>query len=290
MKALKNISCLFAAIFSVCMFSCTERIDIKTNTGGTCLSIFGYITSDTMQHRIRVSKTAPYFSDEAAAGISGATVTISDGTITFPLTESADTAGLYLTAPDFYGVGGKTYTLDVMLDYHKKGTIDHFQAVDFMPKRGTFDTVYIDYNITTLGIPNVFLSGKLPRDQENNLAIFMYKKEMKATLFDSFLNIPYWQFEGYEFENLNFPFFIGDEDIFKGDTIVLAINTLSSNLLTYVSNVQSELNGSNPIFSGPPTNVETNIIRINTGEEIRTVGYFGAFSTEKAFVVAEKDF
>lgn len=272
------------------MLSCTEPIDIKTYTGGQSLSIFGYITSDTMQHRIRINYTTPYFSDEPVGGVEGATVTISDGTTTHRLIESKDTAGLYLTTPDFYGIGGKTYTLDVTWTSWMYETLEHFQAVDFMPRQGIFDTVYIASDITTLGLPNIFISGRLPHNQENNLAIYMYKKGMKVNLFDSFLNIPHWQFTGYEFEKLNFPFYIGDEDIYKGDTIVVAINTLSNELITFVSNVKTELNGSNPIFSGPPTNVETNIVYLGEHNDVKVVGYFGAFSTQKAYVIAEKDF
>ncbi|MCL1821831.1 MAG: hypothetical protein FWG22_03300, partial [Prolixibacteraceae bacterium] len=173
----------------------------------------------------------------------------------------------------------------------EEGETYRFRAEDFMPKPGIFDTVFVASNIITLGLPNIFISGRLPQDQENNLSIFMYLLKDGGTLglFDSFMNIPDWLFEGYEFENPNFPLYTGS-NIYKGDTVFLAINTLSTKLITYVSNVKTELNGPNPIFSGPPANVETNIMYLNDDNKVKVTGYFGAFSTRRAFVVSEDDY
>lgn len=284
------ISYIFITILlSLTMYSCTEKIDIKTKSGGSYLNIFGYITNEPGQHRIRISKTTPYFSNQRAEVISGAQVTISDGENIFTLTECPDTAGLYLTNADFYGIGGRQYTLDVELDYFGNGNTEHFRAVDFMPKPLHFDTVYISEK-TTMDMPNMVLTGSLEEGQQNNLAIYVSQKEEKFYLLDSFINMLYWQFEGIYFEDLMFPFGL-EKPIKKGDTIALTIAIMSLDLITYVNNVQAELMGADPIFGGPPVNVETNIVHMNpTSGQINAVGYFGAFSKTTAYVVAERNY
>ena len=84
--------------------SCTERIDIKTDDAPPRLVIYGYISTDTTQHSIQITRSAGYFTTESPEGLSHAIVTISDsnGNI-ISLTENDTVPGLYQTSPDVYG-------------------------------------------------------------------------------------------------------------------------------------------------------------------------------------------
>ena len=81
--------------------ACTEKMDIDLNEGeNNRLVVEGYISTDTMQHSVRLTRSTSYFYNQPAAPEEGATVTISDseGNI-FPLTYDEST-GNYLTDPD----------------------------------------------------------------------------------------------------------------------------------------------------------------------------------------------
>ena len=110
-----GVSWVIALFISIS--ACTERINIETDNAPSRLVIYGYITTDTMQHSIWITRSAGYFTTDSPEGVSHATVTISDndGNI-IPLAEDNTTAGLYQTAADVYGECGKTYTLDVRFD------------------------------------------------------------------------------------------------------------------------------------------------------------------------------
>ena len=129
---------ILSAIFGT---ACTEKIDIDLNEGeNNRLVVEGYISTDTMQHSVRLTRSTSYFYNQPAAPEEGATVTITDseGNI-FPLTFDAST-GNYLTAPDVYGVAGRTYTLNIRL---KDGS--EYEATDELIAPNYFDTIYYDY-------------------------------------------------------------------------------------------------------------------------------------------------
>ena len=75
-----------------------------------------------------------------------------------------------------------------------------------------------------------------------------------------------------------------------GDKVTLNINAISQEYATFISNVQSEIRGSNPIFGGPPANVPTNIKCINYPDAIPISGFFTAFPSRYAYTTVKKDF
>ena len=108
---------------SLLNFSCVERIEIRLDDSYTKLVVDGGITTDTMAHTILLSESVGYYYNQPAPSVSGAIVQISDGTDIFTLEE--ETPGVYRTDPSFFGVAGKTYTLDIKLAAQIGGFTDY---------------------------------------------------------------------------------------------------------------------------------------------------------------------
>ena len=71
------------------------------------------LSTDTMAHTVLLSITSDYYYNKPAPMVSGASISITDGNLTFNLKEVSP--GVYKTAPTVYGVTGKTYTLNIRL-------------------------------------------------------------------------------------------------------------------------------------------------------------------------------
>lgn len=72
------------------------------------------------------------------------------------------------------------------------------------------------------------------------------------------------------------------EKISSGDLLTLRVDAITKEYATFINNAQAELWGSDPLFSGPPANVETNIRSKTPSEQIRISGFFTAFSGDQA--------
>lgn len=69
-----------------------------------------------------------------------------------------------------------------------------------------------------------------------------------------------------------------DEILFPGDTIMLELHSIESAYYDFVGDSQLELFGNNPLFSGPPANIRTNI---SNG----AAGAFTAYSITRASAI-----
>ena len=275
-------------LLSLLIISCTERIEINTSEATPRLSVFGYITNYQGYHYIKITYTAGYFTSDAPEGISNALVSISDGENRFYLTEVPDSVGVYRTSEDFFGIQGKTYTLDISLDFDKDGQNEEYQAIGYMPYITVVDSVVLSPSLMPM-LPNLLLYGLVPDIQSNHLALYLKKNSDKQTIFDYFIILTDSYFEGYIINGYEFPCFVRD-GIEKGDTITFKVSSFSREFTHFISNARSEVGGSNPIFGGPPVDVETNIRPLDKNSEIKTAGFFGAFPWDEKYTIAERDF
>ena len=288
MKFRDSIIFCKSVILCLLLLSCTERIYINTSDAAPRLSVFGYITNKQGHHYIKITYSAGYFSSEAPVGISNATVSISDGENIFYLTEVPDSAGVYRTSEDFVGIEGKIYTLDISLDFDKDGYDEQYQAIGYMPYMTVVDSVVLSPSILPM-VPNLLLYGKVPEIQSNHLALYLKKNSEEQNIFNYFIILTDSYFEGYDIDGYEFPCFVRD-GIETGDTITFKVCSFSREFNRFISNARSEVGGSNPIFGGPPVDVETNIRPLDKNSEIKTAGFFGAFPWDEKYTIAEQDF
>ena len=131
-----KLSILIFSILSILIVSCTEKIDIQLDDSYSRLVVDGSITTDTMSHSVVLTSTSSYFYNQPAPPVTGALVSISDGTQNFNLSETSP--GIYRTSPDVFGIPGKVYSLNIKLanaiggysDYTASSTLNPVTPMD----------------------------------------------------------------------------------------------------------------------------------------------------------------
>jgi hypothetical protein len=125
---------------SLAFTGCTERIELELGElAEPRLVVEGWITDQVMPHRVRLTTSRSYFENQPAPVLSGASVTISDGSETFILTEQPPGSGNYFTAPEIAGNVGRLYTLRI----EHQGEV--WTASDMMRPVPPIDSVAFEY-------------------------------------------------------------------------------------------------------------------------------------------------
>lgn len=278
MKSLKNIIIIFT--LALIIVSCTERIDIKLDESFTLLVVDGSITTDTMAHKVALSKTSSYYYNQPAPMVSGAQVTITDGENTFILSE--ESPGIYLTKPDVYGIPMHTYTLKISLQEDIGGYSEYIASSTLYPVN-PLDSIGLafhpEYSEAGFWEVKCYVMDPLTID------FYRFLISRNQTLITDTLDE--WFVTDDRFFNGNYTNgatigmldqSISEEILNAGDTVTAEVNNIGKEYANFLWDTQSELFGSNPLFSGPPANAKGNI---NNG----AIGFFTAYSVTRAIVV-----
>jgi hypothetical protein len=271
---------LLPGILTLLIISCVERIDIELDDGSVRLVVDGQITTDTMSHAVLLSKTTSYYYNQPAPDVTGALVQISDGTTSITLNENAP--GVYRTDPSVFGVPGKTYTLDIKLAVQVGGYTD-YRAISTLYPVSHLDSVSLvfhsDWSDDGIWEVKCYVQDPLTEDFYR----FMISKNLEM-ITDS---LNEWFVTDDRFFNGNYAYGApiaylqqgkNDEVLKNGDTVTVEMNSIGADYASFIWETQSEVRGSNPLFSGPPANVKGNI---SNG----AFGFFAAYSVSRADVV-----
>lgn len=280
---------LLVLLVTAGVHSCTAPIDIKTEDAKPRLAIFGYITNKQDVHKIQISTTNGYFSTDKPPAISDAIVTISYDNVVFALSQDPDAPGMYMTDPFFQGEEGKTYTLDIALDFDGNGVKEHYRAEATMPYNVRVDSIKLVASKEIPWFPNLLLYGYVPESQQNNLALYLIKNNEPKKLLDYFFIIPDWYFKGNHIQGYEFPSMMKD-GIAIGDTVTFRVASFSGDFAEFVSHAKSEAGGSMPLFGGPPADVKSNVVAIDPDNDTPIVGYFGAFPSDEKSTIADRNY
>lgn len=275
----KNIIGLFSvlAVFS----SCTEKIDLDLDNTYTRLVVEGAITSDTTTHFVKLTKTSDYFSGQKAPAVSGAVISISDGTNVFPLQETEPGSGLYATSPDVFGVAGKTYTLDIELPEEINGAKE-YSANSEMKPIASIDSIRLKYFDIWDGWQIQCYAQDPPTTEFYMFNIYKNGVHITDTITkvfvvdDRFYNGSYTNGIGVGFLREDIP----REYVHPSDTVTLQMGSLTEEFAYFIWEVQEQTQYQSPLFSGPPANVNGNI---SNG----AIGFFAAYSTAYSSVIAD---
>jgi len=253
---MKNLMIIF--LIAITMASCTERIDIELDDTYTRLVVEGEVTTDTIRQKVSLTKTTSYYYSEKAPGISGALVTLSDGDTTYILAETEN--GVYLSENTFAGIPGKTYKLDIVLS-NPINNETHYSAESMLHPIGTIDSVSVEY-VDRWDSWEVQLWAWDPPSTD----YYKFDIVKNGVLITDTLNEPFVVDD--ILYNGNFTNGIGvgylwkeyeDEFVNKGDTITCIMSVITEEYCKYLWAIQTEAGYRNPLFSGPPANVEGNI-------------------------------
>ena len=243
--------------------ACTERVDIDLEEAGDpLLVVFAEITDEPKAQAVYLSLTAPYFENSELPVVSGAEVYLSDGDEEIQLIESLEESGTYLTADNYAGVPGKTYTLRIEnVDANGDGVVESYGAQSVMNSVPPVDGVSVTYNDRWDGW-EVELYSQEPGETEDFYLFKVYKNGELYT--DSLQN--YWVtddkfFNGNAVEGPIVQYFDEDNDemVVDGDTVTLEMAAITKEYYDFINGVLAEVSTKVPIFSGPSANPEGNI-------------------------------
>jgi hypothetical protein len=274
----KRISIILA--IAVIAASCTEKINLKLDSTFTRLVVDGHIKSDTMAYFINLTKTSDYFSDVPAPREVNAKLSLTDGTSTFPLTETVPgQSGIYQTDPKFAGTIGKDYTLHISLAEVIAGTTEYTASSELIgvPKLDSIQVVF-DADMGKDGVWQVKVYAQDPPGRKNYYMLNLYRNNQLWSDTITKVSVTDNQFFAGKYIDGAEVFRINNshlwETLYPGDTIMVELSAITKEYFDFINQVK-QIGFSIPFFSGPPANVQGNVS--NNG-----VGFFAAYSSSFA--------
>jgi hypothetical protein len=258
--------------------ACTERIDIPLESSFTRLVVYGTLTSDTTTHYIRLTRTTSYYYNEAPPPVTGATVEISDDAGNSEnLTE--EEPGKYATSPQFAAVPGRIYTLRINLSEQINGQSSYI-ATSSVPEINSIDSIGLVYHADwgDKGVYEVTCYYQDPPSKDFYMFNIYKNGELltdtitkRAVTDDNFFNGNYTNGIGVGYLYQSDPRAV----LKPGDVVTFQGCSITEDYFKFVQTLQTETGYQNPLFSGPPANVKSNV---SDG----AVGFFAAYSVAYA--------
>jgi hypothetical protein len=280
-----NNRILYILLLAAAVASCTEKINLTLDSTYTRLVVDGHITSDTGAQMITLTKTSDYFSNEPPPREVGATLTLTDGTNIYPLTETVPgKSAVYLTDPNFAGIKGRTYTLKISLPEVIAG-VTQYTASSVLNPVTKLDSIHVDFRPEQgkEGIWEVKLFAQDPPGKKNYYMANLYRNNLLWTdTITKVFTTDNQFFEGnyitgatvFRINNAN-----KWETLYPGDSIRMELSAITKEYYDFINQVRFA-GISIPFFTGPPANVVGNIN--NNG-----VGFFAAYSSSFAKTVVK---
>ena len=283
MSTKKNIIAGMVIIIAVLFSSCTEKIDLKLGSTYVRLSVDGAISTDTAIQVVKLTKSTDYYYDQPAPVVSGATVTISDGTNVYQLKENQMQKGTYETTTKVYGIAGNTYTLSIKnVDVNKDEVMEEYTAQSELRPVIPADSI----EITRYRQPGAKDTGWVVKAYAKNVpgeAWLLFKVRKNHTnLSDSAHKLTYVAYSDGSQPYINgSAVFVSDgtrqqEKIEDGDTITLEAFGITKAYYQFLIDFVEEYYPKMPIGSGPSANISTNI-----EPKGKAVGFFPAYSVQR---------
>ena len=276
---------LFPVLLLFVAIACTERIDIQLDETYTRLVVDGSITTGPSPALVTLTKSSAYFYNAPSPKVTGATVTIFDGTAIYPLSETVPgQSGIYSSQDPLPGQAGKEYTLHVELPAAISGYTSFGATSKLYPVAGidsVSTTFHPDWGKEGFWTINVF--AQEPGNEVNYYMFNWFRNglpmsdsiQRKFVTDDQLFNGNYITgLDVFDIDNTH-----KWETLKPGDTITLQMSGISKSYLDFILQVQQA--GFNlPLFTGPPANIQGNISNGGTG-------YFTAYSSSFATTVVK---
>lgn len=273
--SIENIISLL--IFTLLLSGCTERIEIDLDESYSRLVVDGAVTTDTTSHKVFLTKTTSYFYNSPPPRISGAAVTLTFGNRTVVLSETEP--GIYCTDSMFYGIPEQTYILNIKLS-EPVGGYAEYTASSYLNSTNSLDSIqplfHPDWSEEGFWELKSYFADS-PTDDYYRFVIYRNGKAISDTLDEWFVMDDAFFNGSYAYGMPVYMLDQADENeiLNSGDIITVEMNSIGRSYAEFLSQSQSEIWGSNPLFSGPPANVKGNI---SNG----AIGFFAAYPVSRA--------
>lgn len=267
---------IFVAISLLAAVGCREITEIDLPQEEARLVVEGELTDTPGPHKVRLTLTQPYFSEEAAAAVADAQVWIRD--------DGGDRKALQYEGNGYYategliGEIGHVYTLEIDwqgMEYQASGRllpepeIDSLQSVYYEERPPAFDAGYY-----------ILVYGTLPVDASRYYRIKVYEND---SLYNdrSDLLIPDDRFLPAEVDSLQLPY-----PFALNDTVRMEMYTLNREMYDYYIELRTLLFNDGGLFSPPPRNPTGNIRNL-TEPGNPPLGYFQVASYSTGTVIIQ---
>jgi hypothetical protein len=274
---------------------CTARMDIDTRDSEPVIVIYGCLTDEEGDQRVRITRSSPFFDDRENAPVEDAVVRIaSSGGEVYEMHYEAE--GFYVGATSFAARPGVTYSLRVEVDFDSDGTVDSYEAQTTIPSVVPVDSV----NITRQDIMgyrhfslNVYLQE--PAETEDYyLFKFRINDGISNDRLSEFLISEDRIYNGSYLDGVNVVYIedATDERVIEknkdnddkvyvavpGDPLSLHVLHIEKGYYRFIRECLTEQSGENPLFGGPPSNISTNL---SDG----AVGYFTGYCIQECTAI-----
>jgi len=266
-----NKKYIILLILATIVSSCVEDFDVDLNSTYERIIIQGSINSERKAHKVILSKSADYFSNQQTPRISGATVTLSDGIDVFTLTEVSP--GIYET-DTMAGIAGRTYTLNVTIEGENYESSCY---MNFCPPMDSLQIGYYDYGNyqTEDTFAIVLLYAQEPETEGNYYLWDVYRNGIleSDTLSEKWLETDLFV-NGLYISGYQAQWLVAN----TGDTITLEMQSVVEGYYDYFYQVMSVTDWNGGPMAGPPANRIGNISN-------DALGFFLAYSLERKTII-----
>lgn len=275
-----------------CAGSCTARLDITTTASGQRPVIYGTVTNEYTHQTVTVSSSEGYFSGSSSGTLRGAVITLRAGSRIYDYVELAEQEGSYITSEPLAGVEGQEYILTVEVDVDGDGMPEVYRAGSVMPPPVTIDSITVRKSTTITDRYEVLFWGEVPYDKGYYLSFYVSRDRTPFTdSLSKYRIIEDRYFGTGRIEGLPCYFLSREsgDNLMEGDIVGMKIDVLPGGYGKFLSDAQSELTGSIPLFSGPPANLETNIMQVSGSLAGEPLGFFGTVASATAYTFFRRE-
>ncbi|HEY5823301.1 MAG TPA: DUF4249 family protein [Cyclobacteriaceae bacterium] len=248
---MKGVGKYFLFIGCIVLNACVEQVDIedyvKSKPSGM-LVVEGLITNEFKPHYVKLTRTGKALPDEPYESVSGAEITIDDGTFSYPLTETSP--GTYET-DSIRGEVNKAYTLTININ----GEV--FTATDTMIpvlKFGQAEGIVMGSNTPPkgyVGTPLIVFGSSAPAMVSIEIG------NPKAT--DKYTRLDYYAFPGVDPDDILPKYVEASLAYDEGTQLIQKKYSLSEPHYLFLRALLLETEYKGGIFGSVRANVPTNI-------------------------------
>lgn len=231
---------------------CSEKIELNLNDTNSRLVVEASVSSDADMHHVILTRTASFFSNETAPRVSGAHVSISDGTNYWSMHEEA--TGFYVPAEEFAVEAGLEYHLSIEFEGLE------YNASSLMPNVPGIDSLTLQAHPWSNESRQLVIHFQDPVETRD---FYMWKVYVNGE--DMTTPIDMVRFIDDEIVNgqyLSLPFYTFRPDEYipvPGDTIRVEMHGIVEDYFIFLDAMRRNQGTVGGPFTGPPANIPGNI-------------------------------
>lgn len=256
---------------NILITSCEEVIEIDLNSSDPQIVIEGIVTDQPGPYTIEITKTTDYYNPGEYPTVSGAIVTISDGTGNFEILTETE-SGIY-QADSLQGYPGRTYSLSVEIDS------EIYEASSKMPvalEIDRLDTRYVQAAIGDDGRYDLICNFRDTPGIEDYCRLKVYKNDEEES--------GYFLYNGRLSDgNLVRYDRFHIEEIEENDMLRVDLLTIDKDVYEYYSTL-------NDVLATDPRGLGSTDVPANPNSNISgdALGYFGAYTIRTDSIIVRK--